>query len=80
MKVTAKTKQMHLSCHVSGSGPNPNLQQTVTQPTRKDNILDLFLTNRPNLITHRTKLPGLGNHGTIFIEFSASAKRSKSVK
>ena len=57
-----------------------NMQQMVTQPTRKDSILDPFLTNRPTLTTRCTTLPGLGDHDIVFIESSASAKRTKPVK
>jgi len=52
----------------------------VTQPTRKDNILNVFLTNRPTLTTRSTTLPGLGDHDIVFIGTSTSAKRSKPVK
>ena len=57
-----------------------DLQQMVTQPTRKYSILDLFLTNRPTLTTRCTTLPGLGDHDIVFVESSASAKRTKPIK
>jgi hypothetical protein len=56
-----------------------NLHQTVTQPTRKDNILDVFLTNRPTLTTRSTTLPGLGDVYMVFIGSSASAKMKRHI-
>lgn len=41
------------------------LHQTVTEPTRQDNILDLFFTNRPSLIEKSTLIPGLSDHDGI---------------
>ena len=34
-----------------------DMQQMVSQPTRKDSILDIFFTNRPTLTTRCTTLP-----------------------
>ena len=38
------------------------LRQINDQPTRGDGILDIFLTNRPNLVTRNSTIPGLGDH------------------
>ena len=57
-----------------------DMQQMVSQPTRKDSTLDIFITNRPTLTTRCTTLPGLGDHDIVFVESSASAKRSKPAK
>lgn len=58
------------------------LQSTniVAQPTRNDNILDIFLTKRPTLITRCTTLPYRVDHDIVLIESAAVAKRSKQVK
>ena len=55
-------------------------QQMVTFPTRKENILDLFLTNRPTLVNKCTPLPGLGDHDIVCVDTDVSAKRRKPVK
>ncbi|KAH3695658.1 hypothetical protein DPMN_083116 [Dreissena polymorpha] len=52
----------------------------VTQPTRKDNILGVFLTNRPTLTTRSIHCPDLVTTTLLFIVSSASAKRSKPVQ
>ncbi|CAG2232905.1 unnamed protein product [Mytilus edulis] len=59
---------------------NCHMEQTVTFPTRLDNTLDLFLTNRPSLINRCSPLPGISDHDAVFIETSAAAKRGKPVK
>eukprot|EP00057_Strongylocentrotus_purpuratus_P027291 XP_011681765.1 PREDICTED: uncharacterized protein LOC589552 [Strongylocentrotus purpuratus] len=59
---------------------NCNLQQMVTFPTRGDNVLDLFLTNRPTLINKCSLLPGLGDHDIVGVDSDVTAKRSKPVK
>ena len=59
---------------------NCGLEQSVTFPTRHQNILDLFLTNRPSLINRCSPIPGLSDHDAVFIESPAVAKRGKPVK
>ena len=44
-----------------------NLVQMVTQPTRQDHILDLFLTTNQTLVTDVTILPGLGDHDIVSV-------------
>ena len=39
-----------------------NLSQMVTEPTRKDHILDLMLTNNPSIIKNVQILPGFSDH------------------
>ena len=43
---------------------NCNLEQIVDFPTRKSNILDLVLTNRPSYINRCIPVPGFGDHDT----------------
>ena len=45
-----------------------NFTQVVTEPTRKDNILDLFLTTNPTLINKVNCSPGLGDHDVVSAE------------
>ena len=42
-----------------------NFTQVVSEPTRQDNILDLFLTTNPTLITEVKCSPGLGDHDLV---------------
>ena len=37
----------------------------VSEPTRQDNILDLFLTNNDSLVIKVTILPGISDHDTV---------------
>ena len=39
--------------------------QTVNFPTRKNNILDIIITNRPSLITFCSMIPGISNHEAV---------------
>ena len=38
------------------------LTQMNNQPTRKENILDLYFTNSPTLVRHMEMIPGIGDH------------------
>ena len=55
------------------------LKQIVDFPTRLNNILDLFLTNRPTLIIRCEAVPGLSDHDIVYIESRILAKRHKPV-
>ena len=62
------------------------LRQTVTEPTRKDkrsgveNILDIFLTSNPNLLTKTAVVSGLGDHEAVRIESLLQLNRRKKPK
>jgi hypothetical protein len=56
------------------------LEQSVTQPTRNNVTLDLFLTNRPSLIEECIISPGLGDHEIVNISSTVSAKRRKPIR
>ncbi|XP_053388820.1 uncharacterized protein LOC128551897, partial [Mercenaria mercenaria] len=61
---------------------NFNLDQVVKEPTRENNVLDLFLTNQPSQV-HSTKiLPSLGSsdHNTVFHEMNIKIGRPRQVK
>ena len=45
-----------------------NFTQVVTEPTRQENILDLFLTTNPTLISDVKCCPGLGDHEIVSAE------------
>ena len=46
----------------------------VTFPTRGNNTLDIFATNRPNLINICTPIPGISDHDAIYVESLITAK------
>jgi len=47
---------------------NNSLTQVVQEPTRRNNTLDLMLTNRPNKILRVDILPGISDHDIVFAE------------
>lgn len=49
-----------------------NLEQIVSFPTRKDHVLDLFMTNRPSLVNRCEPLPGIVDHDIVYIDITAS--------
>ena len=55
------------------------LAQIVDFPTRLHNTLDLFLTNRPSMISKCTPLPGVSDHEMILTISDVQAKRVKPV-
>jgi hypothetical protein len=57
-----------------------HLEQVVIFPTRHENMLDLFLANRPSLVNRCEPLPWLGDHGIVYIGADISAKLNKPVK
>lgn len=56
------------------------LEQKILFPTRMDNTLDLFLTNRPSLVNRCEPLPGLSDHDIPYIDSNVIAKRQKPTK
>jgi len=57
-----------------------NFQQSVKESTRKENILDIFLTNRPSLVNKCTTIPGLGDHEAVLTDTNTKANRVKPIK
>ena len=51
------------------------LTQTVEQPTRGDNTLDLLAVNNPTLVNRIEILPGLSDHDIVFAEIDIRPKR-----
>ena len=47
--------------------------QTVNFPTRKNNILDIFITNRPSLITFCSTISGISDHEAVCIKSAIQA-------
>ena len=44
------------------------LHQTVSEPTRGNNILDLFFTNIPSLIKKSSVISGVSDHEAVTVE------------
>ena len=56
------------------------LHQVIDAPTREDNILDLFFTNRPTLVNRSTVIPGISDHHAVYIDSHITMSRKKPVK
>jgi len=56
-----------------------SLAQLVDTPTRKENILDIFATNRPSLITDFKTIPGISDHEAVLVMSNVSVKMQPSV-
>ena len=50
------------------------MTQTVNFPTRINNILDIFCTNRPSLLNQCYPIPGIGDHDAVMIESSTTVQ------
>ena len=51
------------------------MQQMVLEPTRESNILDLVLTNTPDLIPRVEVIPGLSDHNIVYFEYNVKPER-----
>ena len=59
---------------------NHGLTQIVNEPTRKGNILDLLITNRPNQINRTEILAGIAtgeDHHVVYTELDINPHRTK---
>lgn len=52
-----------------------NLEQIVSFPTRKDHVLDLFMTNIPSLVNRCEPLPGIVDHDIVYIDITAKINK-----
>ena len=55
------------------------LSQMNLTPTRENNILDIFLTNRPSLVSRCTTIPPLSDHDIVLTDSKIKAARTKPV-
>ena len=55
------------------------LTQVSKEPTRGESILDLFCTNRPNLVERTELIPRLGDHDIVLIDNRLKAKKIKPI-
>ena len=53
------------------------MSQFVTFPTRNNNILDIFATNKPNVVTACEPLSCIGDHEAVNIRAITTIKYSK---
>ena len=54
-----------------------NLSQLVDFPTR-NNILDVFATNQPSLVTECITIPGISNHEAVIVLSNVTARTQSS--
>jgi len=50
------------------------------QPTRNNNILDIFLTNHPSLVSDINVLPGISNHEAVCVSSAITIKKTPPIK
>ena len=55
-------------------------EQVVTFPTRLENTQDLFITNRPTLISKCTAIPGLSDHDIVLTDANIIPHRQKPLR
>jgi hypothetical protein len=66
MSVEGRNYSKQLNQTVLDTINDLGLEQTVDFPTRGQNILDTFFTNRPSLINLCKPVPGIGDHTIVF--------------
>ena len=54
-----------------------HLTQMQREPTRLDNILDLYCTNKPGLVKYYTTIPGLSDHEAIIVDSDLKPEYTK---
>ena len=79
--ITRHQYPLRINEHFMDSLANCSLSQLVTFPTRKDNTLDIFATNRPSFVEKCEALSGISDHdivrvvATMSLQYQASAQR-----
>ena len=58
---------------VSGLNQLFDLNQMHREPTREDRLLDLFFTNKPNLVKASRTIPGLSDHEIVMVDSDIKA-------
>ena len=59
---------------------NCKMEQVVDKPTRMENILDLFFTNRPSLVNQVQIKPGISDHEMVCIDSAIRPAKVKPVQ
>ncbi len=57
-----------------------NLNQLVTEPTRKDSILDLVFTNNSNIVKKVSVIDGISDHEAVLVDLDIKPNRKRKVK
>ena len=56
-----------------------SLSQIITFPTRQQNTLDIFITNRPTLVRSCVSIPRISDHKAVYILSNITAKVHKTI-
>ena len=56
------------------------LTQLVKEPTRKDNILDIVLTNNDEIVNNVRVVPGISDHDMVLFGVNLACRKKKPVK
>ena len=59
---------------------NCGFTQTLKFATRRNNILDIFCTNRPTLLSGCYHIPGIGDQKVVLVKSLTSAQMGPPVK
>ncbi|KAI8484554.1 hypothetical protein Bbelb_376610, partial [Branchiostoma belcheri] len=59
---------------------NHGLFQTVQEPTRNGNLLDLVLVNNPNIIEKTSVVPGISDHDMVLVDVNLALKQNRKPK
>ncbi|KAI8491877.1 hypothetical protein Bbelb_302500 [Branchiostoma belcheri] len=59
---------------------NHGLFQTVQEPTRNGNLLDLVLVNNPNIIEKTKVVPGISDHDMVLVDVNLAPKQNRKPK
>ncbi|MEW8547734.1 MAG: endonuclease/exonuclease/phosphatase family protein, partial [Candidatus Thiodiazotropha sp.] len=76
---TLRPSTAHTNLHLKFSEilDNNGLTQIVEDPTRKNNILDLIITNQPSKVLRVDVIPGISDHDAVFTELDMRPVRYK---
>ena len=56
--------------------PELDLTQMIEFLTRGNNVLDLFFSNRPDLVNQCSPMPGISDHHAVFVDTNMCAPAS----
>jgi hypothetical protein len=59
---------------------NHDLEQLQREPTRNNAVLDLYCTNRPNLVKCISTVPGISDHDIVVVDSDIKAQINKKPK
>ena len=59
---------------------NCGLDQVLVFQTRYNNLLDIFLTNRPSLVQTCKSLPGISDHEIVYVDSGVSVNYQRPIR